>query len=188
LYVRFAVMKIVVATPLYPPEIGDPAPYVKELAKRLQGRHEVTVVAYGRLPEQVPGVRIISVDKRRPLPARLLAYTRALARAAKSADLIYAMNGASVELPTLILSLISRTPIIFGIADGIAHKRAEQRLAVHVLERIALAHARAVVRTFPMPRPEILPLAPRPEEALRAYEKSWQTHLDMLDSLFHHAH
>jgi len=153
-HVRFVLMRIVIATPLYPPEIAGPAPYIKELARRLSKDTEVTIVAYARLPEQVPGVHIIAVDKRRPLPLRLFAYLRALARAARDADAIYAINGASVELPVLIVSFFSRTPLFFGIGDRVAHERAKKRLLFLFLERIAFARSRGMISKFPWPRPK----------------------------------
>lgn len=180
-------MRIVIATPLYPPEIAAPAPYVKELAARLGGRHKVTVVAYGRLPEQVPGVGITAVDKRRPLPSRLLAYTRALARAARNADIIYAANGASIELPVIFVGLMRKTPLIIGIADPKAHEESGKSIFRHVLERIAFAHARAIVEEMPLARPEINPLAPPPTAELADYEASWDAHIALLEGTFNHA-
>lgn len=76
-------MKIVLATPLYPPDIAAPALYVKELAKRIATLHDVTIVAYANLPETMPEVRMIAVSKRQPLPLRLLTYFAALIRSVR---------------------------------------------------------------------------------------------------------
>jgi hypothetical protein len=180
-------MKIVLATPLYPPDVAWPAPYIKELARRLAPIHEVTVVAYGDLPEQVERVRIVATDKRRPLPLRLMAYTRALWHAAKAADLIYAENGASVELPLSLVSLFVRTPIVMHLGDERAHQKAGSSIALHVIEKIAQAHAKKVVADSPAARPEVLPFAPYPTNGLAAYEASWQKHLEELADLFVYA-
>jgi hypothetical protein len=180
-------MRIVLATPLYPPEIAEPAPYVKELAKRLSGRHLVTIVAYTRLPEKVPGVSIIVVDKRRPLPFRLLSYFFALLRAAQNADIIYALNGASVELPVALVSLIIRRPLIIRIGDTAAHTRAQEQWALRRIERFAFSRARRVVTDAPGTRPEILPFEPFPTEKMSAYEQSWKSHLRTLENAFTYA-
>ena len=180
-------MRILIATPLYPPEVAEPAPYAKELARRLVKDHEVTVVAYAHLPEAVPSVRVVVTEKRQALPSRLKAFTRALMREAKQADVVYAMNGPSVELPALFMSLATRTPLVFGMTDRPAHEYAKKHFFRYVLERIAFAHARAIIEQLPPPRPEILPLEPRPDAALADYEAKWAEHLRSLESTFTHA-
>ena len=180
-------MRIVIATPLYPPDVDAVALYVKELARRFATMHEVTVLCSTRLPEQIENVRIITTDKRRALPFRLFASTRALARAARDADVLYTMNGASVELPMLLVSFISRTPIFFGIADADAHERTTHHPFTRLLERAIRARSRATITDFPLQRPEILPLEPEPTEVLAAYDDSWRTHMTRLSSLFTYA-
>jgi hypothetical protein len=177
-------MKIVLATPLYPPDIAEPAPYVKELAKRLKLHHEVTIVAYGHLPEKVPGVKIVAVPKNRMLPLRLIDYTFKLLQAARGADIIYAQNGASVELPAALITLAICRPLIMGLGDASAHSRAAHKRVLGLIERFALGRAKAVVPIIPPERPEILPFEPKPEAALHAYEKSWGEHVRQLEELY----
>lgn len=168
-------MRILIATPLYPPEVAPAAAYAKELARRLAENHEVAVLAYAHLPETLPDVRVATIEKRQPRLARLRAFRRALALEAARADAVVALNGASVELP---LMLGVKTPVIFCIADRAAHARAG------ILERLARVRARAVVANVPAPKPEILPLEPYPAEALALWETTWQEHLAMLEKLF----
>lgn len=180
-------MRIVLASPLYPPEIAEPAPYVKELARRLSAEHEVTIVAYTHLPEHVPNVAITAVEKGRPLPLRLIRYARSLMRAARRADVIYAVNGTSVELPLLLTAAVTRVPILFCIADPAAHLHAEESLLRRYIERSVRARAFDTVLDVPSSRPEILPLEPYPTEALASYEATWALHLGRLAELFSHA-
>lgn len=180
-------MRIVLATPLYPPEIALPAPYIKELAKRLTTLHKVTIVAYARLPENVPGVTIVAVDKRKPLPLRLLSYFFALRKAAKDADVIYTENGASVELPVGILSFFTKQSPIIHIGDQAAHERARANFVLKSIEQFAFSRAQKIVADIPLSKPEILPLEPFPVEKIAAYEQSWGTHLHTLEDAFNHA-
>jgi len=177
-------MHIVIATPLYPPDIALPAPYVKELARRLAGSHQVTIVTYGKLPEKVPGVRIIAVPKNRMLPMRLVYYTFILWKAARSADVIYAQNGASVELPAGLVGFFANRPLVVGLSDASAHDRAAHKKRLGMVERFALGRATTTVMDMPLARPEILPFEPRPEAALDMYEKSWNVHLKELENIF----
>jgi hypothetical protein len=169
-------MRILIATPLYPPEVADAAAYAKELARRLAEHHDVTVAAYAHLPEELPGVKVIAVEKRQPRFGRLAAFRKALTRAAREADAVIAINGASVELPLLSTSI----PFVFCLADHAAHARSG------FLERITHARARGIVNDIPPRRPEILPLEPEPKDALAAWESAWQDHLRALDTLLHH--
>ncbi len=179
-------MKIVLATPLYPPEIAEPAPYIKELAKHLARLHDITIVAYARLPEKVHGVLILSVDKRQPLLLRLFSYFFALLRAAHRADIIYAMNGASVELPAALVALFTGRPLIFHVGDAAAHERAKQSRVLHFIEHFAFSRAKCVLNDSPGPRPEIIPLEPFHAEKMTAYERSWDAHLRILEETFNH--
>lgn len=181
-------MKIVLATPLYPPDIEEPAPYTKELARRLtKNGHVVAVVAYGRLPEQVPGVRIIAIDKRRPLVVRLASFTRTLWRMAHTVDIVYAQNGASVELPLTLVSLFVRKPFVIRIGDTRAAEHAARHTVLGAIHRLALRRARTTITDTPRPRPEVLPFVSAPTEAQHAYEASWGEHIKKLLESFNHA-
>ncbi len=171
-------MRVLIVTPLYPPEVADAAVYTKELARRLSNDHEVTVVAYAHLPEKVPGVSVATIDKQQPLLARLRAFRNVFVHAVKNADVVLAINGASVELPLLLTPFPKSVPLVFCIADAKAHARAG------LIERLAFVRADAIVRELPPHRPEILPLEPEPTDALAAYEALWATHLHTLESLF----
>ncbi len=180
-------MKIVLASPLYPPDIGEPAPYVKELAKRLKDKYSVTIVAYGHLPEKISGVKIISINKHYPLPLRLIFYTFALLGASLRADVIYAQNGASVELPLGIVSILTHKPIMVRIGDKLADKKAGSEKLFGRVREFAQKRAKIVINDGPKERPEILPLEKKPVEEIAAYEESWKTHLNKLNTLFENA-
>jgi len=177
-------MKILIATPLYPPDIAMPAPYVKELARRLSGKHSVTVVVYGRLPEKVSGVSFVCIDKRLPLPLRLLHFNFTLFKEALGANIIYTENGASVELPAGIVALFTRRPLIIHLGDQIANKKIEKSMFLKYVNRFALWCVCKVVKESPLPRPEILPFKPTPQSEFDEYEKSWKEHIYTLENLF----
>lgn len=180
-------MRIAIATPLYPPDIAEPAPYVKELATRLSKKHEVTIVTYGGYPEEVPGVRIVTVSKQRPLPIRLALYTLALLKVATKSDVIYALNGPSVELPASIASFMTRATLLAFLGDTSAHTRAQNRSVLRHLEHVFLRRARATVSHAPLPRPEILPFSPYPTSEMEAFNRSWGAHLAALETALPYA-
>ncbi len=114
-------MKILILSPLFPPDTGAPASYVKELAARLQNSHEVSLLVYGYLPEVVEGVNIVSIDKRTFLPVRLFSYTKSMWRHA-SPDSMLVNNAPSIELPLLLISLFRNIPFVLIESDPIAQK------------------------------------------------------------------
>jgi hypothetical protein len=167
--------------------MGPAAFYAKEAALRLKEKHEVVVVTYGRLPEDIPGVRIVAIDKSRPLPMRMFLFGRALMQEAASADVLYLQNGSSAEFPASIAARFARLPLVAHISDTDAHKRAHSRAAARLIERFAFSKAQAVVETMPKERPEIISFEAYPKEEMRAYEESWSAHIREIEELFSHA-
>lgn len=170
-------MKIVIATPLYPPEIGKTAAYTKELAKRLSENNEVTIITYGNLPEEIDGVTIIPVNKNLPLLQRLTLFTYQLIKHRKQADIIYAENGSSVELPVGIVTLLTKKSLILHIGDIAAVKHA---LIRNFVERLS----KEVVTDITQEKPEILPFDEVTEEENKKYKESWKNHISILQKLF----
>ena len=184
-------MRIILATPLYPPDIAFPAPYIKELAKRLAGKgtlvdskYEVTIVTYSDIPEEIPGVRILAVSKHKPLIYRIIAYTLQLARVVGKTDLIYAENGASVELPLGIVTFFTRTPLIIHLSDAFSHTRATQQKVYGMIERFALSRARKIITDIPLEKPEVLHFDPPSTAVVTAYQSSWNKHMSELTTAF----
>lgn len=117
-------MRLILATPLIPPEIGGPATYIKELCERLGDGFDITVVAYASTAEPIPGVALHTVSKNRPLPLRLLKYFFVLLREAKQADLIYVQNAAASGLPAVLVGGLLRKPVVIKFVGDEAWERA----------------------------------------------------------------
>lgn len=124
-------MKIVLATPLYPPEIGGPATYIQELAERLRDEHEVTIVAYASTSVNIPGTTLVTVSKRQPLAVRLAKFTAKLLLAARGKDVIYAQNAVAAGLPAVIVGFLLRKPVVIKFVGDEAWERATQLRLTH---------------------------------------------------------
>lgn len=102
-------MKIVLATGIYPPEIGGPATYVFHLAKALRERGvHVKVIAYG--DDQELGVRsqesdIIRVSRKKGPLARWWRYAKALKKYGSDADIVYCFSSVSCGVPLWLAGL-----------------------------------------------------------------------------------
>ncbi len=114
-------MKIVLATGIYPPEIGGPAGYVKGVATDLaeQG-HEVYIVTYGDNPEPSDRYQIVNIKKGDNVVVRYLKYAYQTWKLAKNADIIFAQGPVSEGVPAAVASLLSGKPFLMKIVGDFA--------------------------------------------------------------------
>lgn len=111
-------MKILVATGLFPPEIGGPATYSKLLLEELPKRGiEVTVLPFREV-------------RRLPKLFRHLAYAWKVFRLGKSSDLIYAQDPVSVGLPVMIACFFLRRSYWLKVVGDYAWEQGSQRFGV----------------------------------------------------------
>lgn len=177
-------MRIALLTPLFPPDNTDSAQYVKTLCTKLSG-HQVDLFLYTNIPEQVENVTMFPISKRNPLPIRLLQFTYVLIRYTRKHDVLLVQNGPSVELPALLVSIITRTPVILTMSDRRA-TLSKLPLYIH-LHRILKKRAIAVFADnlethMPPNKPEILPFQPYPETEMQQYTDAWTNHLQTLET------
>src|SRR3989338_1429377 len=110
-------MKIVLATGIYPPDIGGPATYVQNLVSELQKQGcEVIVITYARRKSEIKKpstametgqklkTRVICVGKRVPI-LRWFSYACALKKYAKDADIVYVFSSVSCGIPLWLARL-----------------------------------------------------------------------------------
>src|SRR3569623_1007794 len=119
-------MKIVLATPIYPPEIGGPATYTKELAMRFAKSEQVTIVAYADEAQVVEGAKLVLVAKSQGLLTRLVQFFFALVREAARADVIYVQNAVAAGLTAALAGRLLRRPVVLKFVGDEAWERATQ--------------------------------------------------------------
>lgn len=96
-------MQIVIATGIYPPEIGGPALYAKGVHESLKKMgHDAPVVLFGTL-------------RRFPSGLRHILYAIKLFAAARKASAIFAFDTYSVGLPASLVGMILRIPVVIRI-------------------------------------------------------------------------
>lgn len=111
-------MQLVIATPLYPPEIGGPATYAKILFEGLPARGiEVTIVKFSDV-------------RRLPKVARHVAYFFHVRRAMSAADVALALDPVSVGLPTMLAARSLGKPFFVKIVGDYAWEQGRQRFGV----------------------------------------------------------
>lgn len=111
-------MKLVLATPLYPPEAGGPATYAKILEEELP-KHDIEVVT----------VKFREVRHLPPL-IRHIAYFFNVLKETKGAKAILVQDTVSVGLPSALASIVSGVPLIVRVPGDYAWEQSTQRYGV----------------------------------------------------------
>lgn len=111
-------MRILIATGIYPPQIGGPATYSKLL--------------YDELPKRGISVEIASFGEfiGQPWGWRHVLYFKSLLAKAVFADLVYAQDPVSVGLPALFASQIRGKKFVVKIVGDYAWEQGRQRFGV----------------------------------------------------------
>lgn len=172
-------MRIAIITPLFPPDIGEPAPYVKLLAKKLSATEEVSVLLYGRLPEKAGTAKLIQTDKRLWLFVRILLFFSKLLVSQHRYKIFLINNGPSTELPALLLALLRPRSSILIISDPRAKANSESGFykTVHSLIKKRVRATIDITEQSDRHQPERHPFKAPSAEVLTAYEKWWEHHI-----------
>jgi glycosyltransferase involved in cell wall biosynthesis len=111
-------MRLVIATPLYPPEPGGPATYTTLLEEGLP--------AHGIQPVVVKFADV----RHLPKFLRHFAYYQRVRNAAKNADAVLALDPVSVGLPALQAAKSAKKPFFVKIVGDYAWEQGTQRFGV----------------------------------------------------------
>ena len=111
-------MRIALATPLYPPEIGGPATYAKLLAEGL--------------PERGIDIELVkfSAVRRFPKGIRHIAYFLRVLAAARRSDLVFALDPVSTGVPASLAARWARKPFVVKIVGDYAWEQGRQRFGI----------------------------------------------------------
>lgn len=108
-------MRLLIATPLYPPEPGGPATYAKLLESEFPG--EVAVVKFRDVRKYPKGIRHI-------------VYSWRIFRAARSSDMVFALDPVSVGLPSLCAAYLRGKPFAVKVVGDYAWEQGVQRFGI----------------------------------------------------------
>ena len=111
-------MKILVVTPLYPPEIGGPATRAVILERELPKRGiEVDILPFS------------TVRHRSKVFGRIV-YAWQIFKRARSADLLYVLDPVSVGFPAMIAAFFAFRPYLLSVVGDYAWEQGVQRFGV----------------------------------------------------------
>lgn len=119
-------MRVLITSPIFPPDLGGPSTYVPSIGRFLVERgHEVKVVAFCSDPHPTGHpFEVVSIP-RGPLPVRYLKAFRRVLREAKGYDVVYVQE--HLALLHVLAAKLRGTPVVIRImVDGaweIAHRK-----------------------------------------------------------------
>jgi glycosyltransferase involved in cell wall biosynthesis len=168
-------VKVVVVSGIWPPDVGGPASHAPALAATLlEAGHRVEVVTTAdRAPAERP-YPVRWVARSRPAPLRHLAVVRAIRRAARDADRVYA---TTMVRRAAIGAALARRPLVVKLVADEAYER--ERRSGHfdgTLEEFQEAPGGLRVRLLRATRTAALRRARRvlvPSAYLRAIALAW---------------
>lgn len=130
-------MKVLVATGVYPPEIGGPATYSRLLEGGLpMSGIDVEVVPF----------RLVS---KYPKLIRHVVYWYHLMKRARSSDIIYAMDPMSVGVPAFLAAFVLRKKFLLKVVGDYAWEQARQRFGFQgTVEEFQSASVHPIARVF----------------------------------------
>lgn len=128
-------MKLLIATGIYPPEIGGPAGYVKGVATEFASQgHEVAVITYGDEKTEIASDYQVVVARRSShVLRRYFDYLWQAYKLARRADVVYAQGPVSEGLPAAVASLLARKPLVLKIVGDYAWEQYQQSITSYQL-------------------------------------------------------
>lgn len=135
-------MKVLIATGIYPPEIGGPSMYAHALAGELRRRGDAPViVTYGdEKTARGEGWDVHAVSRSGGAVFRYFRYAWTVARLARDADLVYLQGAVSEGFPGTIGAALAGKPTIMRVPGDYAWEISQQSNVVTELLDEFLTH------------------------------------------------
>lgn len=124
---------LVIATGIYPPDIGGPATVAHAVARAFHERGvRVRVVAFGR-GQQEQGIEVYRVSRWWPWMVRHILYTLRVWWVSAGATHLLALSGKTPGIAAHIAGMLRRIPVTVRIAGDYAWEYAIQKRHTHLL-------------------------------------------------------
>lgn len=125
-------MRILLATGIFPPDIGGPATYTEELAQGLKARgFGVGVVTYSDSKDKTQDVGydfpVVKVSRKLLKGVRHLVYFFKLSKAAKESDVIYAQNPVSAGVVAALVAKLLKKNLVLKVVGDAAWEKAREK-------------------------------------------------------------
>ncbi len=119
-------MKVLISTPLFPPEAHYPAKFSKSLAENISQYHEVSLLVFGDSPEQISSVNIVSISKKKNFLKKIFLFLQKSYKPISNSDIIILNQAGLFSFLTFILAKMKNKKIITKIKEDEVEERKKQ--------------------------------------------------------------
>lgn len=108
-------MKILIITPIFPPEIGGPATYVSQLIERLKNKHEFSVITFGEKITSLNSAKVTVLKIKYKIGGLFLrqwSLWKAIKKQIKNADFVYTQGPFEVGVVTNLVAKKYKKPLL----------------------------------------------------------------------------
>jgi glycosyltransferase involved in cell wall biosynthesis len=125
-------LKLLIATGIFPPDIGGPATYAEALIKELPKYNcEISVVTYSdqKLENRYEksGFNLFTINRKQNTIIRYLKFFFKVWQLAKWADIIYALDLISSGLPAMLVAKLRNKRVVFRTGGDFLWEKASQK-------------------------------------------------------------
>ena len=122
-------MKVLIVSPLFPPEIGGPSTYIVPLAKGLASKgHSVKIVTLAEEhPAEKFGLEVFSVLHGDAMPVRETRLLKSILSLGRDSDVVYALDVAAIGMQCVLAGKILGKPVVVRYAGDTAWEKARRQ-------------------------------------------------------------
>lgn len=115
------IQKILITTPIFPPESRGPAIYTAELARQL-GRKRIgsTIITFTKDPIEIKGIKIISIPTGGGIIGRQTKLIQKIWEIGKDSDIIYAQGADVVGFVSVIAGKLLHKPVVIKFVGDLS--------------------------------------------------------------------
>ena len=147
------IQKILITTPIFPPEGRGPATYTHQLVSKLAGKQvSAKVITFTQNPVEVEGVEVVSIPTGGGMVGRQTKLIKKIWAMGKNADVIYAQGADVVGLASILVGKLLHKPVVIKVVGDLAvemerdfHKKGILIKWLYFVTRISLNLADKIV-------------------------------------------
>ncbi len=121
-------MKILISTPLFPPENHYPANFSKDFAAHLQKMgHDIVVTTFSNFPEKVEYVKIVHVRKDKNIFLRMVLFFYQMIKHVGKQEVVVLKQAGFSSFLTVLVAKVFRIKVILKMKEDEAEVRIERQ-------------------------------------------------------------